>query len=101
MKYSYDSKTGICLFEDGTVYTIEEMLFISRQKLSDADMDAIHKIKKIFAGELDIKGMYLIKRPSRMPGSAQRPSRMPGSAQGPSRMPGSFQDIGIQTTLKL
>ena len=52
LKYEYDQDTGVCTFEDGTVYTVEEMIFIARQRISVEDMDMIHLVKRIFDGEL-------------------------------------------------
>lgn len=53
MKYNYDPETGRCVCADGTVYTIEEMLFIARHDFHPDDIKAIHAVKKIFDGELD------------------------------------------------
>jgi len=41
------------MFDDGTVYTVREMVFLSRHDLSAEDLAAIHLVKRIFGAELD------------------------------------------------
>lgn len=62
LTYKYDAETGICTFEDGTAYTLREMIFIAKQKLTDEDMDALHVVKKVFDGELDTGVCYAARR---------------------------------------
>lgn len=52
-EYQYDPRTGLCMFDDGTVYTVREMVFLSRHDLTIEDREAIHRVKRIFGGELD------------------------------------------------
>ncbi len=65
LTYKYDTETGICTFEDGTEYTLREMIFIARQELTDEDMDALHAVKKVFDGELDTGARYVARRVKR------------------------------------
>jgi hypothetical protein len=53
LRYEYDEKTGKCLFEDGTCYTVREMLYIAKHDLDPRDESAIHMVKKMIDGEID------------------------------------------------
>lgn len=53
LSYDYDPEEGVCRFEDGTVYTAREMVYIAKCDLSAEDEDAIHCVKRVTGGELD------------------------------------------------
>jgi hypothetical protein len=53
LTYKYDPDTGDCVFEDGTRYTVREMLYIAKHDLDLQDETAIHMVKKMFDGEID------------------------------------------------
>jgi len=48
----YEYRDGKLLFDDGTEYAISEALFISELGLPTEDIEAIHLLKRKFAGEL-------------------------------------------------
>lgn len=53
MTYRYCPETGTLTFTDGVKYTIDEAVQLSKGKLSDDDLMAIHQIKKMFDGEIE------------------------------------------------
>lgn len=53
MSYRYNGETGEMVFSDGVKYTIEEAVQLSKGRLSDDDLMAIHQVKKVFDGEID------------------------------------------------
>jgi len=53
--YSYNPDAGTCTFEDGTVYTVREMIYLAKQNMSEADLDAMHAVKKMFDARIDTR----------------------------------------------
>lgn len=58
LRYEYDPDGGVCRFEDGTTYTVREMIFIAKSDLSPETENAIHNVKKVFGGELDTSRQF-------------------------------------------
>lgn len=50
--YRYDYETGLFTFPDGVQYTLREALHISKTALTMEDVEAIHKVKNIFDGQV-------------------------------------------------
>jgi hypothetical protein len=53
LSYRYNSETGILVFSDGVKYNLFESILLSKGKLCDEDLMAIHQVKKVFDGEIE------------------------------------------------
>lgn len=56
LHYRYDEREGILVFEDGVKYTLAEAVYLSKRRASDKEIDAIHKVKQVFGGEIICRG---------------------------------------------
>lgn len=54
LQYKYNSRNCIATFEDGTTYTLRELLFLAHQDLSLEDEYKLHLVKKIFGGDIEL-----------------------------------------------
>ena len=52
LRYKYDPDTAQATFEDGTVYTAAEMVYLAKSNLTKTDENAVHAVKRIFSGEI-------------------------------------------------
>ena len=55
---SYTFKDGRAVFDDGVVYTFEEMMHLSERRAAGEDLKAIHIVKKAFDGEIIIDTLW-------------------------------------------
>jgi len=52
LHYSYDPREMVLIFDDGVKYTLNEALVLSRGGAKKNDLEAIHKVKAVFHGEI-------------------------------------------------
>jgi len=53
LQMTYDYRDGVLIFTDGVKYTVHEAVLLSKGKLNDHDLRALHHVKKIFDGEIE------------------------------------------------
>ena len=53
LQMTYDYRDGVLIFTDGVKYSVHEAILLSKGKLNDHDLRAIHHVKKAFDGEIE------------------------------------------------
>ena len=53
LQMTYDYRDGVLIFTDGVKYTVHEAVILSKGKLNNDDLRAIHHVKKAFDGEIE------------------------------------------------
>lgn len=54
LNQTYRFEDGKIIFEDGVTYSINEAVMMARDRLTDEDIQAIHLVKRIFGGEIEV-----------------------------------------------